>query len=208
MKAVTQELQAAISPKKALKILKDGNLRFQNNQSINRNLLEQVSDTSNGQYPFAAVLSCIDSRVPAEKVFDQGIGDLFSIRIAGNFVNDDILGSLEFACKLAGSKAIVVMGHTSCGAVKGACDQARLGHLTGMLENIRPAVESVKEPRERELRNSKNVEFVDEVAMKNVELAINDIRTRSSILREMEEDGEISIQGAMYDVSSGAVKFV
>jgi carbonic anhydrase len=208
MKAVTQELQAAISPKKALKILKDGNLRFQNNQSINRNLLEQVSDTSNGQYPFAAVLSCIDSRVPAEKVFDQGIGDLFSIRIAGNFVNDDILGSLEFACKLAGSKAIVVMGHTSCGAVKGACDQARLGHLTGMLENIRPAVESVKEPRERELRNSKNVEFVDEVARKNVELAINDIRTRSSILREMEEDGEISIQGAMYDVSSGAVKFV
>ncbi len=208
MKAVTQELQAAISPKKALKILKEGNLRFQNNQSINRNLLEQVSDTSNGQYPFAAVLSCIDSRVPAEKVFDQGIGDLFSIRIAGNFVNDDILGSLEFACKLAGSKAIVVMGHTSCGAVKGACDQARLGHLTGMLENIRPAVESVKEPRERELRNSKNVEFVDEVAMKNVELAINDIRTRSSILREMEEDGEISIQGAMYDVSSGAVKFV
>jgi len=207
MKAVTQELQAAISPKKALKILKEGNLRFQNNQSINRNLLEQVSDTSNGQFPFAAVLSCIDSRVPAEKVFDQGIGDLFSIRIAGNFVNDDILGSLEFACKLAGAKAIVVMGHTSCGAVKGACDEARLGHLTGMLENIRPAVESVKEPRDRELRNSRNTEFVDEVARKNVELAINDIRTRSSILREMEEEGEISIQGAMYDVVSGAVRF-
>ncbi len=204
---MTQELQAAISPKKALKILKEGNLRFQNNQSINRNLLEQVSDTSNGQFPFAAVLSCIDSRVPAEKVFDQGIGDLFSIRIAGNFVNDDILGSLEFACKLAGAKAIVVMGHTSCGAVKGACDQARLGHLTGMLENIRPAVESVKEPRDRELRNSRNTEFVDEVARKNVELAINDIRTRSSILREMEEEGEISIQGAMYDVVSGAVRF-
>ena len=126
MKAVTQDLQAAISPKKALKILKEGNARFQNNQSINRNLLEQVADTSTGQYPFAAILSCIDSRVPTEKVFDQGIGDLFSIRIAGNFVNDDILGSLEFACKIAGAKVIVVMGHTSCGAVKGACDGAKI----------------------------------------------------------------------------------
>lgn len=204
---MTQELQAAISPKKALKILKEGNARFQNNQSINRNLLEQVSDTSNGQYPFAAVLSCIDSRVPAEKVFDQGIGDLFSIRIAGNFVNDDILGSLEFACKIAGAKVILVLGHTSCGAVKGACDQARLGHLTGMLENIRPAVASVKEPIEDELRNSQNAEFVDRVAQKNVELALNDIRTRSGVLREMEENGEIIIHGAMYDVVSGVVSF-
>ena len=204
---MTQDLQAAISPKKALKILKEGNARFQNNQSINRNLLEQVADTSTGQYPFAAILSCIDSRVPTEKVFDQGIGDLFSIRIAGNFVNDDILGSLEFACKIAGAKVIVVMGHTSCGAVKGACDNARLGHLTSMLENIRPAVESVKEPRDPKLRNSKNSEFVDGVAQRNVELAINDIRTRSSILREMEEAGEISIHGAMYDVVSGAVSF-
>ncbi len=143
MKAHTKETQASMTPEKSIAYLKEGNRRFQNNLSANRNLLEQVKDTRQGQFPFATILSCIDSRIPAEMVFDQGIGDLFSIRIAGNFINDDILGSMEFACKLAGSKVVVVLGHTSCGAVKGACDGAELGKLTGMLNKIKPAVNAV-----------------------------------------------------------------
>ena len=140
MKAHTQESQATMTSEKSLQHLKEGNLRFQNNLKANRNLFEQVSDTSKGQYPFATILSCIDSRVSSELIFDQGIGDVFSARIAGNFVNKDILGSMEFACKLAGTKLIVVLGHTACGAVKGACDDAKLGNLTAMLDNIKPAV--------------------------------------------------------------------
>lgn len=143
MKAHTKETQATMTPEKSLQYLKEGNLRFQNNLKANRNLLEQVNDTREGQFPFATILSCIDSRVSAELVFDQGLGDIFSARIAGNFVNEDILGSMEFACKLAGTKLIVVLGHTSCGAVKGACDNAELGNLTSMLGKIKPAVEAV-----------------------------------------------------------------
>jgi carbonic anhydrase len=208
MKAHTRETQATVTPKKALNFLKEGNLRFQNNLKTNRNLLEQVNDTSEGQFPFATILSCIDSRVSAELVFDQGLGDIFSVRIAGNFVNEDILGSMEFACKLAGTKLIVVLGHTSCGAVKGACDNAKMGNLTKLLEKITPAVNAVEEPKDIRLRNSKNLEFVDSVSEKNVLLTIDRIHNESPILTEMEENGEIKIIGAMYNVNTGAVKFI
>ncbi|SHE59775.1 carbonic anhydrase [Arenibacter palladensis] len=207
MKAHTRETQATMTPEKALRYLKEGNQRFQNNLKANRNLLEQVNDTSEGQFPFATILSCIDSRVSAELVFDQGLGDIFSIRIAGNFVNEDILGSMEFACKLAGTKLLVVLGHTSCGAVKGACDHARLGNLTALINKIEPAVEAVKEPTDESLRNSKNLEFVDKVAEKNVHLTIGNIRKNSPVLTEMETKGEIKVVGAMYDVSNGEVIF-
>lgn len=207
MKAHTRETQATMTPQKSLQYLKEGNLRFQNNLKANRNLLEQVNDTSEGQFPFATILSCIDSRVSAELVFDQGLGDIFSVRIAGNFVNEDILGSMEFACKLAGTKLIVVLGHTSCGAVKGACDNAKMGNLTKLIEKITPAVKAVKEPMDESLRNSSNLEFVDTVAEKNVQLTIDRIHKESPILSEMENNGEIKIIGAMYDINNGAVTF-
>jgi len=207
MKAHTRETQATMTPDKSLQFLKEGNQRFQSNLKANRNLLEQVNDTSDGQFPFATILSCIDSRVSAELVFDQGLGDIFSVRIAGNFVNSDILGSMEFGCKLAGTKLIVVLGHTACGAVKGACDDARLGNLTGMLEKIKPAVKAVTEPKDPSVRNSKNSEFVDNVAAKNVQLTIDRILEESDVLAEMEKNGEIKIVGAMYDINTGAVNF-
>lgn len=207
MKAHTRETQATMTPQKSLQFLKEGNLRFQNNLKANRNLLEQVNDTSDGQFPFATILSCIDSRVSAELVFDQGLGDIFSIRIAGNFVNEDILGSMEFACKLAGTKLVVVLGHTSCGAVKGACDDAKLGNLTGMLNKIKPAVNAVTEPEDASLRNSKNSEFVDNVSAKNVQLTIDRIIKESEVLAEMQNKGEIMIVGAMYDINTGEVVF-
>lgn len=207
MKAHTKETQVLMTPEKALDSLKAGNKRFQNNIKEERNLIEQVKDTSEGQYPFATVLSCIDSRVSAELAFDQGVGDIFSIRIAGNFVNTDILGSMEFACKLAGTRLIVVLGHTSCGAVKGACDDAKLGNLTSMLEKIKPAVDSVSEPSDMDLRNSSNKTFVNDVAVKNVELTIANILKTSEVIAEMFNNGEVKIIGAMYDVSTGAVTF-
>lgn len=207
MKAHTQETQASLTPAKALNFLKEGNKRFQNNLKAHRNLLEQVNETSEGQWPFATILSCIDSRVSAELVFDQGLGDIFSVRIAGNFVNRDILGSMEFACKIAGTKLVVVLGHTSCGAVKGACDGAELGNLTAMLDNIKPAVEAVKLPDDPALRTSENLAFVDEVAKVNVELTIERIREESPTLAQMEKDGAIDIVGAMYDLTTGAVDF-
>tara|TARA_R110000868_G_scaffold185225_2_gene427113 strand:+ start:575 stop:1201 length:627 start_codon:yes stop_codon:yes gene_type:complete len=207
MKAHTKETQATMTPNKALDFLKEGNQRFQNNLKANRNLLEQVNDTSEGQFPFATILSCIDSRVSAELVFDQGLGDIFSIRIAGNFSNEDILGSMEFGCKLAGTKLVVVLGHTSCGAIKGACDHARLGNLTALINKIEPAVDAVTEPKDESQRNSQNLEFVDKVAEKNVLLTINNIRQRSPVLAEMEDNGEIKIVGAMYDISTGEVVF-
>ncbi|MCM4171975.1 carbonic anhydrase [Arenibacter sp. TNZ] len=207
MKAHTKETQATMTPEKSLQFLKTGNLRFQNNLKANRNLLEQVNDTSEGQFPFATILSCIDSRVSAELIFDQGLGDIFSIRIAGNFVNEDILGSMEFASKLAGTKLIVVLGHTSCGAVKGACDHARMGNLTALINKIEPAVEAIKEPKDESLRNSGNLEFVDNVATENVHLALENIRKNSPILLEMEINNEIMIVGGMYNVSTGEVVF-
>lgn len=205
MKAHTKETQNTMTPEKALAFLKEGNARFQNNLKSNRNLLEQVNDTSDGQFPFAVILSCIDSRVSAELVFDQGLGDIFSVRIAGNFINDDILGSMEFGCKVAGSKLIVVLGHTSCGAVKGACDNVELGKLTGMLNKIKPAVNSVT--GDYADRSSKNTEFVQAVSDKNVELTVQAITEQSSVLKEMVDNNEIAIVGAMYDVKSGVVTF-
>ena len=207
MKAQTKETQTSMTAEKSLQELKEGNKRFQANYKADRNLKEQVADTSGGQYPFATILSCIDSRVSSELIFDQGIGDVFSARIAGNFVNDDILGSMEFACKLAGTKLIVVLGHTACGAVKGACDDVKLGKLTGMLEKIKPAVNSVSEPEDPSLRNSSNIEFVNNVAEKNVHLTIDKIKADSEVLDKMVQNNEINIVGGMYDVQSGAVTF-
>ncbi|QXP66184.1 carbonic anhydrase [Polaribacter sp. R2A056_3_33] len=208
MKAHTKETQATMTPKKALNFLTEGNQRFQDNLKAHRNLLEQVNDTSTGQFPFATILSCIDSRVSAELIFDQGLGDIFSIRIAGNFVNQDILGSMEFGCKLAGTKLVVVLGHTSCGAIKGACDNAKLGNLTAMLNNIKPAVNAVLEPKEASSRTSSNLDFVDNVAARNVELTIERIRRESEVLTTMEESGEIMIVGAMYNINDGSVNFI
>jgi len=190
-----------------LKNLREGNKRFQENVRLSRNLVQQVRETASGQYPYATVLSCIDSRVSSELIFDQGMGDLFSIRIAGNFVNEDILGSMEFACKLAGTKLVVVLGHTACGAVKGACDHARLGNLTTLINKIEPAVAAVSEPADESLRNSKNIDFVNQVAEKNVMMTIENIRNQSPVLVEMEKNHEIKIIGGMYDISNGEVTF-
>ncbi|GLR19487.1 carbonic anhydrase family protein [Portibacter lacus] len=207
MDAFNAEAQAKVTPENALQILLEGNQRFLNNVSINRNFNLQIQQTSTGQYPIATVLSCIDSRIPTEIIFDQGIGDLFNARIAGNFINDDILGSLEFACKLAGSKVIMVLGHTSCGAIKGACDNAKLGNLTQMLAKITPAVEAVK-TSENEERNSSNTRFVNKVAEQNVLNSIEAIKAGSPVLVEMMENNEISIIGAMYDVNTGGIKLI
>ncbi|WP_124979980.1 carbonic anhydrase family protein [Nonlabens xiamenensis] len=207
MKAHTKETQSTITPTKAKDLLVEGNQRFVQKKMINRDLLDQVNDTATGQFPFATVLSCIDSRVSSELIFDQGIGDIFSARVAGNFVNEDILGSMEFACKLAGTKLILVLGHTSCGAIKGACDHARLGNLTKLIQKLEPAVEAVKQPSEAERRNSSNLEFVNEVAKKNVHMTIEQIRDESQVLNDMEEAGEIKILGGMYDIATGKVEF-
>ncbi|MFD2563704.1 carbonic anhydrase family protein [Aquimarina rubra] len=207
MKALTKEAQGAITPKIALQMLKDGNERFQKKNMADRDLLDQVNDTKSGQFPFATILSCIDSRVSSELIFDQGIGDVFSARVAGNFVNEDILGSMEFACKLAGTKLVLVLGHTACGAVKGACDDAKLGNLTALLSKIKPAVAAVSEPSDSSLRNSKNIDFVNAVAVKNVQMTIDNIREQSSVLKEMEANQEIILIGGMYDINDGSVQF-
>ncbi len=207
MNAHTKETQDQMTPVLSLEVLKKGNERFRANLKAPRDLMQQVAATSTGQYPFATVLSCIDSRVSSELIFDQGIGDLFSVRIAGNFVNEDILGSMEFACKLAGTKLVVVLGHTACGAVKGACDHARLGNLTALIKKIEPAVAAVKEPEEDSLRNSSNLDFVNDVAVKNVLMTIDQIRSESPVLAEMEKNGEIHIVGGMYNIDSGEVNF-
>ncbi len=204
----TKETQAALNPQSAIALLKEGNGRFVAKKMTDRDLIEQVKQTTSGQYPFATILSCIDSRVSAELVFDQGVGDIFSARVAGNIVNEDLLGSMEFACKLAGTKVIVVLGHTSCGAVKGACDDAHLGNLTTLLGKIKPAVEAITEPSDSALRNSKNLDFVNAVAEKNVSLTIENIKKDSPVLKEMEENGEIAIVGAMYDIADGMVHWM
>ncbi len=204
----TKETQMTVTADIALDLLKSGNERFLEKKQLSRNLNGQVDDTSKGQYPFATVLSCIDSRVSSELIFDQGIGDIFSIRIAGNFVNTDILGSMEFACKLAGTPLIVVLGHTSCGAVKGACDKAELGNLTSMLAKIKPAVDSVTTPTDESQRNSSNLGFVNSVAEQNVHLNIQRILDESSVIADMVANQEVNIVGAMYHVESGKVTFL
>ncbi|MEQ1743632.1 MAG: carbonic anhydrase family protein [Candidatus Nitrotoga sp.] len=205
MKTLTKEMQAAITPAMALEILKEGNKRFVNNLKVNRNLLQQANETSDGQHPFAVTLSCIDSRTSVELIFDQGLGDVFSIRIAGNIINEDILGSMEFGCKVAGSKIIVVLGHTKCGAIKGACDHIEMGNLTALLSKIQPAV--YDENSETENRNSSNPEFVEKVATMNVKKTLHAIMERSPILKEMVETGAIGIIGGKHDIATGVVDF-
>ncbi len=205
MKTLTKEMQTAITPIMALELLKDGNKRFVNNLKINRNLLQQANETSDGQHPFAVILSCIDSRTSAELIFDQGLGDVFSVRIAGNIINEDILGSMEFGCKAAGSKIIVVLGHTKCGAVKGACDHVEMGNLTALLSKIQPAVEEEKTTPEN--RNSGNAEFVEKVATINVKRTVKAIMERSPILKEMIKNGEIGIVGGIHNITTGVVTF-
>lgn len=185
--------------------LKEGNQRFVNNLKINRNLLNQVNQTSAGQYPFAAVLSCIDSRTSAELIFDQGLGDIFSIRIAGNVLNDDILGSMEYACKVANSKLVLVLGHTRCGAVTSACNAMELGHFTGLLGKLQPAIDKVRQSGSH--YPSISEDFIDRVSIRNVELVMRQIRTNSSILTEMEGKGVIRIVGGLYNIETGEVSF-
>ncbi len=205
MKTLTKEIQSAITPSMALTLLNEGNKRFLNNLKVNRNLLQQANETSDGQHPFAIILSCIDSRTSAELIFDQGLGDIFSVRIAGNIINEDILGSMEFACKVAGSKIIVVLGHTKCGAVKGACDHIEMGNLTALLTKIRPAVD--EETLTKENRNSNNSVFVENVSTINVKRTVKSIMQRSTILKEMIESGQIGIVGGTHDISTGEVTF-
>ena len=202
MRTQTKEIQDNLTPKCAHDILVEGNKRFVANLKAQRNLQDQVFETSKGQYPFAVILSCIDSRVPTELVFDQGIGDIFSVRVAGNVVNEDVLGSMEYACKVAGSKILVVMGHTKCGAVTAACKGVELGNVTTLLEKISPAVNAIRKD-DNELTD----EQIEQVSYENVNVAIDRIRKESPILADMEEKGEIEIIGASYDLTTGLVEF-
>lgn len=205
MWAHSKEQQEKLSPLQALEFLKEGNQRFLSNLKINRNVLHQVNQTSDDQFPFAAILSCIDSRTSAELIFDQGLGDIFSIRIAGNILNDDILGSMEYACAVVNSKIIVVLGHTKCGAVISACDRAGTGFISGLLRKLEPAIEMENQTLAQ--RNGKNVSFVSNVSRNNVFLTIRQIREQSAVLRNLEAEGRIMIVGAQYDVETGEVSF-
>lgn len=205
MRTLNKEMQNSITPAMAINILKEGNKRFVNNLKVNRNLLQQANDTSDAQHPFAVILSCIDSRTSAELIFDQGLGDIFSVRIAGNILNDDILGSMEFGCKVAGAKIIVVLGHTKCGAIKGACDNVELGYLTGLLTKIKPAIADEKTVIYD--RNSGNSDFVEKVAQLNVHKTVSLILESSAIIKSMLDNGEIGIVGAYHDITTGHVNF-
>lgn len=202
MKTQTKTDQAKLTPLSSLALLRKGNERFKLNLKANRDLLEQVNSTAEGQHPFAVILSCIDSRTSVELLFDQGLGDVFSIRVAGNILNEDILGSMEYACAVAGSKLIVVLGHSSCGAVRGVCDDVKLGHLTGLLDKLKPALLMARKEGE-----ASEEELVQRVAEKNVLHVVQEIRQRSDVLSAMIETGHVGIVGAMYSVSSGHVEF-
>ena len=202
MRTHTKEMQAQLTPEKALHLLKEGNNRFINNLKLNRNLLQQVNETAEGQYPFAFILSCIDSRTCAELIFDQGLGDIFSCRIAGNILNEDILGSMEFACKIAGSKIIVVLGHTKCGAVKGACEDITMGNLTIVLAKIKMGIGGLKAKS-----NPPDPSFVEKVAELNMRNTLKSIPEQSPILMELVQEGKLVLIGAMYEVETGAVRF-
>lgn len=203
---LTKEEQQALTPEGVLQELKEGNARFLSGKTIQRNQTEQVKKSASGQFPKAVVLSCVDSRVPVEEVLDQGIGDLFVGRVAGNFINEDLLGSMEFACKVAGAKLIMVMGHQHCGAIKGAIDEVKLGNLTTLLAKIKPAIAKSQDFKGE--KNSENEAFVQDVCKNNVAIALNQIRTKSPILKEMEDKGEIKIVGAYYRVTDGTLEFV
>jgi carbonic anhydrase len=205
MKTLTKEMQEAITPSCALHLLQEGNKRFVNNLKVNRNLLQQVNETSDGQHPFAIILSCIDSRTSVELIFDQGLGDVFSVRIAGTIINEDILGSMEFACKVAGAKIIVVLGHSKCGAIKGACDKVEMGNLTAVLSKIQPAIRDEKTIIEN--RTSSNDGFVEKVTAINVQKTVNAVMQRSTILKELIDKGVCGIIGGNHDISTGEVSF-
>lgn len=205
MKAHDKKSQSSLTPQDALDYLKEGNNRFINNLRANRNLLQMVNETSDGQWPFAVILSCIDSRTATELIFDQGLGDVFSVRVAGNVVNEDVLGSMEYAVKYAGSKLVVVLGHTKCGAVTAACSKVKDGNITALMHKIKPAID--KEASVKENRDGKNSDFVEKVATLNVHHAIEEIRERSEIIAGMEKDGKIMIVGGVYDVETGVVDF-
>ncbi|MFD0939614.1 carbonic anhydrase [Pedobacter boryungensis] len=211
MKAHTLETQATITPERAFEILKEGNGRFVQNLKANRDLLAQVNDTRAGQWPFAVILSCIDSRTSAELIFDQGLGDIFSVRIAGNFVNQDILGSMEFGCNVAGSKLIVVLGHSKCGALKGGLDAAAIRetgmeNLTHLVDHFNPIIEEII--TEGEERSSKNDDLLERLNIQNVRQTIIDIRNQSTTLNQLEKDGKIKIVGANYNVETGIVSWL
>jgi carbonic anhydrase len=205
MRTHSKETQTSLTPQAALQILKEGNQRFVNNLKANRNLLQQVNETSEGQFPFATILSCIDSRTSAELIFDQGLGDIFSIRIAGNILNEDILGSMEFATKVVGTKVLAVIGHTKCGAIVGACNHVEMGNLTTLLNKVQPAIFNEKSTKEN--RTGSNPEFVKNVTELNVHLTIERIRRESPIIAELELEGKIVIVGGLYDVETGEVVF-
>jgi len=205
METLNRTIQARMTPEEALARLKEGNARFVANRKAGRDLAEQVRLTASGQYPFAIVLGCVDSRVAPELIFDQGIGDIFVARVAGNFVNDDIVGSMEFATKVAGAKLIFVLGHSHCGAIQGAIDGVKLGTLTTMLARLEPAVAAVPAPEGG--RTSHDAAFVQQVAEKNVALTIEAIGQQSPVLKEMLEKGEIGVAGGMYDIETGEVTF-
>lgn len=200
MKASNKKSQDQITPEVALKLLLEGNQRYQKNTREPQNFSHQINRTSRGQFPFATILSCIDSRIPTELIFDQGLGDLFSIRVAGNVVNDDVIGSMEFGTEIAGVHLIVVLGHTGCGAVKGACEDVQLGELTGLLSKIKPAVYEAGEIEDTD-------EFRNKVSRLNVDKSLMEVRHRSKILRDLEISGELRIIGAMYDITTGQVEF-
>jgi carbonic anhydrase len=206
MRVHTRETQSTTTPEIALRYLREGNHRFVNNLDIDRDMLHQVNATRDGQFPLAAILSCIDSRTSAELIFDQGLGDVFSIRIGGTIINDDILGSMEFACKVAGSKLVVVLGHTKCGAIQGACDNVQMGNLSTLLNKIQPSVYYEKSVEEN--RNGQNGEFVEKVSRIQVKRSVEGIIKQSIVLREMIEKKEIGLIGAIYDIDTGLVEFL
>ena len=205
MRTLTKELRDKLTPEEAVEVLKAGNERFVKNLKARRNLLEQVNETSDGQYPFAAILSCMDSRTSAELIFDQGLGDIFSLRIAGNILNNDILGSLEFATKIAGSKVIVVLGHTKCGAITAACNNMTLGNLTSLLQKIKPVIDKETETKDR--RDGSNQNFVFNVTKLNVQITMDDIKNKSGIISELLHSRNIGVVGGIYDVDTGRVDF-
>lgn len=204
MRTHTKEFQQNLTPIDAFEVLKEGNRRFTSNLKLNRDLLQQMDETSDGQYPFAVTLSCMDSRTSIEHIFDQGLGDIFSIRIAGNVVNEDIVGSIEYACKVAGSKLIVVLGHTKCGAIKGACDAVEMGNLTGLLDKVRPALDKTAAAANETTKEN----YTEIVAQANVLESMNEILEKSPILRALYEEGRIGLVGGMYNIENGRVSFV
>lgn len=203
--ALTHAQRDKMTPEQIIEMMKKGNERFRRGERKDRNYLREQKASAKGQYPAAVLLSCIDSRAPAEVIMDLGIGDIFNCRLAGNIENDDILGSMEFACKLAGAKVVLVMGHTACGAIKGAISNAELGNLTGLLEKIKPAVQATSYAGER---SASNYGFVDAVARKNIEMTVANIRRDSTVLAELETTGNVKITGAMYNLETGAVEFM